>query len=196
MKVILLDVGNVVLNVDFSVFCNSLSGGDAEKGSRLYNKYCKGQLKEAFDSGNLSSSEFFRMAALEANDSAIDVDEVKRYWVKIFSEIEGSNNAIEQLKENFSIWIVSDTDPIHSNFFLNEYPILKQVERCYFSYSIGKLKSDPGFFDYVLQSSGREPSDFFLIDDKAVNCQSATSKGIDFDLFTDWKTTLINLSIG
>ena len=127
------------------------------------------------------------------NDPYSSYSEVKKNWMNIFSPVRGIREAIEKLKNFYSIWIVSDTDPIHFNFLLNEFPIIRESDRFYLSYSMGALKNDPQFFYRLLENSGLSSAEFTLIDDKEENCRSATQNGIASILFTDWKSALNNL---
>jgi len=190
MRVMLLDIGNVILNFDFSVFCKKLSHGDKAKESFILNKYCNGKYKENFDRGNLSPSEFFNMIEV---DTQVDSASIIKYWKNIFSEVDGGCESIDKLKKYYSIWIVSDTDPVHFDYFLNKYSGAGRFDRHYTSFSIGILKNDPGFFRHILKSGGLSPSDCILVDDKYDNCNVANLAGIESILFRDWNSAQKNL---
>jgi FMN phosphatase YigB (HAD superfamily) len=190
MKIILLDIGNVVLNVNFSLWCNVLSGGNAQKSNLIYQKYCIGKIKSDLDCGRITPDHFFATVASDDNAPNIIYSEVKKHWINIFTPFSSSRESIEKLKKHYSIWIVSDTDPIHFNFFINEFPFIKEADRFYLSYSVGILKNDPHFFNLLLENSDVGSAEFILIDDKEENCRSAAQNGIASVLFKDWKSAL------
>ena len=117
---------------------------------------------------------------------------IKQYWQDIFEPLEGAVEAVRFLREMHSLWIMSDTDPLHFTFLLNNYPLLRSAERYYLSFEHGRMKSSVEAFSHVL-GSGRSADEFILIDDKAVNGASASTAGIRTILFQSWSDTLESL---
>ena len=116
--------------------------------------------------------------------------ELKHRWQNIFALQEGAHESVSQLKEKHSVWIMSDTDPLHFTFLLNNFPLLRGADRYYLSFEHGKMKNSAEAFAHVLESSGRGADEFILIDDKAENCASASRAGIESILFQNWEDTL------
>ena len=184
-KVILLDIGNVIVDVDFGAFCTTVAAKSGDE-KAVFEKFCVGDFKGRFDSGDVSITTFLQNIAHDPLVRTISIQEVKDAWQNIFSLKEGAREGIARLKRNHRVWVMSDTDPLHFAALLNRFPVLRAMDRFYLSFEHGFLKSSPEAFVHVMESSGIEPDDFLLIDDKPDNCFSCKSVGVDSILFTSW----------
>ena len=181
----MLDIGNVIVDVNFSVFCDQVaerSGDEAD----IYDKFCIGSFKEDFDSGRVSISGFLKTLRGDPLVRNISVKEIRNAWQDIFSLTPGCSEGINLLKKRYRVWIMSDTDPLHFTFLLNTFPVLHAMERYYVSYEHGFLKNSPEAFRHVLQTSAIGAAELLLIDDKAENCEACRSEGIGSIRFTGW----------
>lgn len=190
MSIILLDIGNVLVSVDFMRFCRDVAVDPVSGAQEIYRKYCTGELKEKLETGLIASFEYLDVIARDPHSRAMSLHELKLRWQDIFEPLEGAVDAVKRLKENHSVWIMSDTDPLHFTFLLNNYPLLRGADRYYLSFEQGKMKNGVEAFTHVLESSGRGADEFILIDDKAENCVSASQIGFRSVLFHNWRDTL------
>ncbi len=190
MSIILLDIGNVVVTVDFLVFCNAVAMDPVSGAQEIYRKYCIGEFKDKLETGFVASFEYLDAIARDPHSRTMPLHELKHRWQNIFALQEGAHESVSQLKEKHSVWIMSDTDPLHFTFLLNNFPLLRGADRYYLSFEHGKMKNSAEAFAHVLESSGRGADEFILIDDKAENCASASRAGIESILFQNWEDTL------
>jgi len=190
MSIILLDIGNVLVTVDFMSFCRAVAIDLNAGPEEIFRRYCTGELKEKLETGWIGPLEYFAMIARDLQAKAMPLQEIKQHWQDIFEPLEGAVEAVRLLGEKYSLWIMSDTDPLHFTFLLNNYPLLRGADRYYLSFEHGMMKTSVGVFTHVLDSSGRSADEFVLIDDKAVNCASASQAGIRSIQFQNWPDTL------
>ncbi len=190
MSIILLDIGNVVVSVDFLAFCNDVALDPVSGAQEIYRKYCIGEFKDKLETGFVASFEYLDAIARDPHSRTMPLHELKHRWQNIFALQEGAHESVSQLKEKHSVWIMSDTDPLHFTFLLNNFPLLRGADRYYLSFEHGKMKNSAEAFAHVLESSGRGADEFILIDDKAENCASASRAGIESILFQNWEDTL------
>ncbi|NTW82757.1 MAG: haloacid dehalogenase [Chlorobiaceae bacterium] len=187
MGIILLDIGNVIVDVEFKKFCSSVSRHGAAGAERLFNRYCVSEVKLRFDKGLVAPSEYLAMMAGDPEIRRMPINELKTAWQDIFTLTDGIEDAIQRLRKRHAIWITSDTDPLHFTFLLNNFPVLKQASRYLLSYEHGYLKREPGAFTEILGTVfSRQPDEFLLIDDREDNCRCAEACGIRAHLFTGW----------
>jgi FMN phosphatase YigB (HAD superfamily) len=184
-KIILLDIGNVIVDVDFGAFCTTVAAKPDDE-QAVFEKFCVGDFKGRFDRGDVSITSFFQSVADDSLVRTISTQDVKEAWQNIFTLKEGAREGIARLKRDHRVWVMSDTDPLHFTVLLNRFPVLRAMDRFYLSFEHGFLKSSPEAFVHVIESSGIEPGDFLLIDDKPDNCFSCKSVGVDSILFTSW----------
>jgi len=190
MSIILLDIGNVVVSVDFLAFCNDVALDPVSGAQEIYRKYCIGEFKDKLETGFVASFEYLDAIARDPHSRTMPLHELKHRWQNIFALQEGAHESVSQLKEKHSVLIMSDTDPLHFTFLLNNFPLLRGADRYYLSFEHGKMKNSAEAFAHVLESSGRGADEFILIDDKAENCASPSRAGIESILFQNWEDTL------
>jgi HAD superfamily hydrolase (TIGR01509 family) len=190
MSIILLDIGNVVVSVDFLAFCNAVALDPVSGAQEIYRKYCIGEFKDKLETGFIAPFEYLDVIARDPHSRTMPLHELKHRWQNIFALQEGAHESVGQLKEKHSVWIMSDTDPLHFTFLLNNFPLLRGADRYYLSFEHGNMKNSADAFAHVLESSGCGADEFILIDDKAENCVSASTAGIESILFQNWEDTL------
>lgn len=195
MSIILLDIGNVIVSVDFMPFCRAVSPDGASGVQDIYSKYCVSDLKNELDRGMVAPFEYLGMIAADPLTVSMPLHEIRDRWQNIFTLKDGCPPAVRQLKTSHTVWIMSDTDPLHFAYLLNNYPVLREMERYYLSYAHGNLKSSVEAFRHVLESSGCQAGEFILIDDRKENCASCEEAGMSSLLFRSWPETLAALDL-
>ena len=182
---ILLDIGNVIVDVDFTTFCTKVAA-ETRNVDAIFRKYCAGNLKERFDKGMIAPAAFLEQMVADPLLRKESVHEIKDAWQSVFSLKENALKGIELLQHGNHVWIMSDTDPLHFAALLNGFPVLRTMEQFYLSFEHGFLKNSPEAFMHVMQTSGSKPDELLLIDDKPENCLACRKAGIESVLFTDW----------
>jgi HAD superfamily hydrolase (TIGR01509 family) len=190
MGIILLDIGNVVVSVDFMPFCKAVARNGDSGAMTIMGRYCEGNLKDRFDSGMIAPHEFLGMIASDPLTVDMPLHELRLTWQNIFTLQPGCIEAVKQLQARHTVWIMSDTDPLHFAGLINTFPVLRSMERYFLSYEHGYLKRSADAFRHVIDCSGIDARELILIDDKPVNCAAGRSVGIDSVLFRNWPETL------
>ncbi|HHE32399.1 MAG TPA: haloacid dehalogenase [Chlorobaculum parvum] len=190
MGIILLDIGNVLVNVDFMPFCRAVCRDSESGAERLMDRYCQGEFKDRHDTGRLASFDYLDMIAADPLTLDLPLRQLRLAWQDIFTPLPGSEAAVGQLRQRHELWIMSDTDPLHFTFLLDRFPFLRTMDRHLLSYEHGWLKRSPEAFRYALELAGRDASGLLLIDDRQVNIDSCRAAGIDSILFRSWRETL------
>jgi FMN phosphatase YigB (HAD superfamily) len=190
MGIILLDIGNVLVNVDFMPFCRAVSREGEAGAAAIVERYCQGELKDRHDTGRTGSHEYLAMIAADPLTRDLPLDRLRLAWQDIFTPTPGSAEAVEALRRRHRLWIMSDTDPLHFAFLIDRFPVLRNMDRYFLSYEHGWLKRSPEAFRYVLDSSGLDAAEFLLIDDREVNTRTCAGFGIQSILFRSWQEAL------
>ncbi|NTV68249.1 MAG: haloacid dehalogenase [Chlorobaculum sp.] len=190
MGVILLDIGNVVVNVDFMPFCRTVSRNGEAGAASIMERYCQGDLKDRHDTGWIGPNEYLAMIAADPLTLDLPLDRLRLAWQDIFTPMPDCADALETLRRRHELWIMSDTDPLHFAFLIDRFPVLRSMDRYLLSYEHGWLKRSPEAFRQVLDSTGLDSSMFLLIDDREVNTRSCAETGIGSILFRSWAETL------
>jgi len=194
MSIILLDIGNVLFSVDFLRFCRGVVSDEASDLKKVYRKYCEGDLKTKLDQGIIAPLDYLCMIGRDSLTGKMSHGEIREHWQSVFVPLKGAEESVEALSKEHQIWIMSDTDPIHFDFLLSRYNVLKNRDRYYLSYEHGYLKNMPEAFEHVIQDSGLAASEFVLIDDNPDNCRSASEAGIKSIRFETWPEIITSIA--
>lgn len=189
MAVLLVDIGNVLLDVDFYRFCSKTADLTGLSEDAVFNHFCTGPLKEEMDKGWRSPQSFLEAAA-EACNVRLNYSELKEYWADIFTLKTECMSVLQQLRNRYELWIMSDTDPLHFTYFMNHYPLLRSFDYYVLSYVSGNLKSEAEAFAVFDQ----DPGAYTLIDDKKINCATARQCGLNSIHFQSWEQVAAALS--
>jgi putative hydrolase of the HAD superfamily len=94
-------------------------------------------------------------------------------------------NIILKLKEHYNLILLSDHVKEWVKYILNNNIELNIFEHKYFSYELGKLKSDEGTFKNVLEDLEIKAEETLFIDDSEKNINIAKQSRINVLQFTN-----------
>ena len=178
IKNIIFDFGDIFINLDKEGLQNALQSlGIQEWNSEL------NLLNESFEKG-LCSEELF-LTGIQKHTSDENLDEIKASWCKILSDFPIHRlEFLEELKPNFRLFLLSNTDAIHIAHFrktVGEAFYLRffnSFEKVYFSYDMGLRKPQPEIYEQVLTENNLKASETLFVDDKKENTDAAKQLGI------------------
>ncbi|TCD47824.1 HAD-IA family hydrolase [Chlorobium sp. N1] len=196
MEIILLDIGNVLVRVDFMSFSRAVAVPREGAAEAVLAKYCSGDLKARFDTGRIDAGAFLALLSADPLVRRLPAGELALAWQRIFKPLPGAAEGVAALAKRSRIWIMSDTDPLHFAALMERVPPLRDRERYCLSFRHGFLKSSPEAFRHVLQDSVLDPACCTLVDDRAENCRAAGEAGIRSHCFTSWPEALRALDGG
>ena len=93
---------------------------------------------------------------------------------------------VEKIREKgFKCYLVSDQEKERANYLMEQLGLKNEFARCFFSYQLGHMKSEPEYFKEIFKITGLEPEEFIYFDDDQKNVDVATSLGINAHLYTN-----------
>ena len=113
-------------------------------------------------------------------------DEWREIWCSIIiGEVPGMRQSLSELKSEFKLIALSNTDEVHWNYILNNYPISQLLDGWVVSFEQGIIKPDPAMYQRVMDRycNGRPP--FFYTDDNPRYVEAARRQGWDAEVFLD-----------
>jgi glucose-1-phosphatase len=187
IKNIIFDLGNVVIDIapiktyqafaELSASKNAIEIESIIKDQKLWHNYEKGLLTDA------EFRDLIRQNLdIKATDKKID-DAFNALLLDIDPE---RIKLIDQLREHYRIFVLSNTSKIHMIEFENI--LLKCTgrkdfwglfEKPYLSYEMGKLKPESDIYQTVLNTSNLLPEETLFIDDLFANVESAKALNIN-----------------
>ena len=182
--VIVLDAGKVLVDFDTNVVLDELSkrsGREIDLPSPL-------DLDRLFFPvivGRQSLSDTLKVLNT-ALGLSLDLQEWRELWCRIFTgEVPGMRKALTELKSEFRLVGLSNTDEVHWTFLLQKYPIFELLDGWVVSYTEGVAKPDPAIYGAVVDRycNGQLPA--FYTDDIKQYVEAARRLGWEAEVFTD-----------
>jgi len=182
--VIVLDVGKVLVDINPTVVLKELS--------RRYGRQIS--LPASLDLDKLFSPIYVGACSWgdilkELNRAlgfSLEPGEWEGLWCQILrGEVPGMREVLAELKSEFRLVALSNTEEVHWTHALRNYPIFKLLDGWVVSYREGVAKPDPVIYQTLVDRycNGRLP--FFYIDDILRNVEAARHLGWDAEVFSD-----------
>ena len=91
--------------------------------------------------------------------------------------LPGAEDLVAEVMARTSVGCFSNTNAMHWNEHLAEWPLVRMFETRFLSFEIGALKPDRRAFDYVAGELNPPPDRVLFLDDNAVNVDGAAAAG-------------------
>ena len=183
IDVILFDLGNVILPFNHHQIAEKLfrftqkkEFQDPQKIFSYLFEYRDGIIND-FDVGKISPPEFFQSIKTTL-DLSISFDEFIPLWNNIFVEDREVSQIILSLKDKWRLGLLSNTDPLHFNHILSEFPIIQMFDKWILSYEVGFKKPAIEIFQKAIRWASVEPKKILFIDDIKKYVEVAISLGM------------------
>ena len=178
INTIIFDMGDVFLNKDKQAKVKALASigitdwhDDLEK------------LEELLETGKITSEQYLEGIRPHTNGASLEA--IKDAWNAGIADFPLYRlEFLQKLKENYRLFLLSNTDPIHIEKFEDEagasfYSDFYQCfEKIYFSHEIGVRKPNADAFTYVLNNhQDIQPKRTLMVDDKKFNTDAAEELG-------------------
>ncbi len=182
--VIALDSGKVLIDYDHSILIHRLSElAGKEIGSEVLS-----QMEEIVASMQIGQLPWNRAVAMMNRAIGLKMEETD--WRHLYNdmiqdEIPGMREVLSDLKENYRLVVLSNTDEIHWTYLLNNFPIYKLLDGWVVSYQEKRAKPDPDIYRILMERfcGGRVP--VFFTDDMPAYVAAAHKMGWRAEAFVD-----------
>ncbi len=195
IKAVVFDLGMVLIpfNYDFAVNrLNLLKPGSGEKVMDFVkNNY---HHFRAFEAGKMGEDEFITML-MKAGEVEGIIEKEK--FCYIYSEIFSINydmvELLERLKQNYRLFLLSNTNSVHKKYGYENFKFLRNFEKLFLSHEVGFVKPDPQIYRAVENYSGLKPEEHLFIDDITDYAEGARNCGWSAIRFTNYNDLLNRL---
>ena len=127
--------------------------------------------------GELGPEDFHR-AVVKQFGLDYDFDSFRNAWCDIFQPMPGMADLFHELSQNYTIGLLSDTDPIHWEYLRGELPWLQAAAKPTLSFEVGYLKPHPVMFETAAANCGTTKAECLFIDDLLANVDGARYSGM------------------
>ena len=117
---------------------------------------------------------------------SVEPQEWLNIWCRIFiGEVAGMREALAELKSEFRLVGLSNTDEVHWTFVLKKFPIFELLDGWVVSYEEGVAKPDPTIYRILMNRYCNGQLPVFYTDDNPQYVEAARRLGWDAEVFTD-----------
>lgn len=187
MKAVLLDIGDVLLHVDWSMLPKSLGltprqlGG--EQNDRLDGHMDVVDIRQsrqfiAFENGKMSPAEFFShlKSTYSLNHS---FNEMESAWNSVIvSQVEGVESLIKSYSQHLPFFALTNASAPHIEIEAKKYPLFGYFKKIFTSYDLGYRKPDKEIYLAAIAEIGCLPSEILFVDDLTENIAGGRSVGL------------------
>jgi FMN phosphatase YigB (HAD superfamily) len=183
IEVILYDLGNVILPFNHYQIAEKLSHFSQKKEfqnpqrvfSHLFD-FQNGAIN-GYEVGKVSSIEFFK-SLKESLNLSISFEAFSPIWNEIFVENQEVSKMILSQTRRWKLGLISNTNPLHFDYALSKFPILRTFDRWILSHEVGFKKPAVEIFQRAIEWASVEPQKILFIDDMRGHIEVAVSLGM------------------
>jgi len=183
IKLITFDLGNVLIKVDHMEFCRRLAVLTPLTADDVFDYVFNGSLEPEYDSGRMTSEEFYHQIITQFKVT-IEYERFARWWNSLFSPMPEMAEVVISLANRYKLFLLSNTNALHFEYIVKNYPVLKHFSKFVLSYEVGSRKPENGIYDFLIEHSGHSPEQILFIDDKMPFVTAAREHGIQAWQFT------------
>lgn len=200
IKNIILDLGGVLLNIDYHKTIESFKELGIPNFEELFTQAKQEHLFDKYESGLIDSKDFIEGLKKKLPPS-ISEDDIKSAWNAMLLDFPAKRlDFLLELKKEYNTFLLSNTNPIHLEAF---HKIIRQnngiesldnhFDKVYFSSDMGNRKPNPEIFLQVCNEQKLKPSETLFIDDTEQHVEGAKKAGLKAEHLNIGKQDVIEL---
>lgn len=178
IRVVLFDLGNVILPVDGHRMARKLTKHSPLSQEEILSHFNKQEIVHEFETGRLSPQAFFEHIRTSCSLRDLEYAGFLPLFNDIFDEDSAVIRLIEDLKPKVKLGMISNTNTIHSSHLVESYKLFSHFHKVWFSNDVGLRKPDPAIYQLALDHFKANPEESVFIDDLEPNIEGARRLGI------------------
>ena len=180
---IIFDLGNVILDIDYQSTIKAFEKIGIENASILYSKSSQTKIFDQLETGKITKEDF--ILEIQKIIPKASKSEIINAWNAIIKDLPESRiDILKNLKDKFSIFLLSNTNSIHINDIVKKIGRGKYDEfynlfdKVYYSHEVKLRKPDPNIFKLVINENNLKIKNTLFIDDSIQHINSAKKLGL------------------
>ena len=190
IKSIIFDLGAVLLNIDYQKTICEFEKLGIEKSAEFYSKKTQTNIFSLLETGKISDEDFVKEIQLLCKDAK--GDQVIFAWNALLLDLPKERiELLKKLKQDFPIYLLSNTNSIHISEFKKKLGKTKYQEfynlfdKVYYSHEIGFRKPNKESFQLILDENNLKANEVLFIDDSPQHIRGANKLGIQTHHLSD-----------
>lgn len=178
IRVVLFDLGNVLVNLGDSQRFAEIFQIDATKESDMWDKWLRSPSVKAFDKGQISLEAFASSLLKEVGSQQPIEDFITTFTDWPIGLFDGAHELLAKIPASYHRAVLSNTNDAHWGRILDEMKLSGCFHTYFASHQMGMVKPDEDIFDRVINELNVAPDSILFLDDNVLNVKSARKLGI------------------
>lgn len=176
IEVLVFDMGHVFVDFDWEEVCLGFCRR-AQINMDQFKPILKHIGSLGYETGHINTKGLLAQIAAVGK---IDLSETEfnTLWNATFRENDDMSALLQDLKLNYPLYLLSNTNECHWEFLENNYQVSRHFDHLVLSYEVGLAKPDHRIYHEVVSRSGRRPESCLFIDDLPANVEAARAIGM------------------
>lgn len=174
---VFLDVGGVVLEIDWSRTFEALGVQDKDRRKKVLKRLSAWGRFHDFERGKVSVPDFFQdlCGLFQVN---LEYSFLQEAWNRlIVGNLPGIESVFDLCQGRVPVFALSNTNIVHYEHMAATFPISARFERFFSSFEVGARKPEREIYSKVAEKAKVDPHRSLFIDDLSVNVEAARSVG-------------------
>lgn len=177
IKGVIFDFGNVICAFDNDIFLRRLLPHTGLRLEELKEAVYASGLSTRYETGRISSGEFFREACRRGNLS-IPMEEFFKAFTEIFTPLPGTSRLIRDLKKAYKVGLLSNTNECHYERYFKTVDVFPLFDSVTLSFQVKEMKPGERIYLDALGKLGLRPQECVFIDDIEAYAEGARRVGL------------------
>jgi putative hydrolase of the HAD superfamily len=182
-------MGNVLVHIDPAAFLRSLSIDTPENRARYQSSIV--EIVRRYERGDDTTAKYLSNldVLFNSRDRAPDYHHGGKEYFSQFdfrnamlsiigAPVAGMEQIVRHVGARLPIGLLSNTNPIHFEYCLQKFPVLRHIPSHFLSYQLRAFKPEPEIFARVIEKIPLPPGEILYIDDLAENVDAARTAGL------------------
>jgi putative hydrolase of the HAD superfamily len=179
VRLILCDLGNVLLNFDHRIAVRRILPYCAKSFDEVYQLFFDSPSTKDYEEGKISTRLFFRRVQRALGLRELAYRDFCTFWSEIFFDAIGMIAWLEELKKDFRLHLVSNINELHYRYIRKNFPRhLDVFDDIFLSYEVGHRKPHRAIYAQAIRASSCKASEVLYIDDREDLVRAAARQGI------------------
>lgn len=177
-QALLFDLGNVLIDVDFSRALQAWSAYSLLSFDDMRATFVQDLAYQQHETGDLCARDYFASLRASLKLTASD-QQIEDGWnAMLLGEIAQTVDAIRKARARFPCYVFTNTNPTHQKVWQTRHAtLLTAFERVFVSSEMGLRKPHRAAFDYVAHAMGVAAASILFFDDLPENVAAARDAG-------------------
>lgn len=176
LDAIIFDIGNVLISYDYERCLKRILAHCDAPAAKIAAEAIP-PLKQEYECGQISDDEFVTRAIALLGYRGPRPEFVAA-WQECFDPIHATHELVDALRERYPLFLLSNTNGLHAEYFLSAYPVFSKFKAAVYSHCVQMMKPEAEIYEQAIVEFGVNPGRTLFIDDLPDNVEAARGVGM------------------